>query len=172
MFKCNECDKEFKSQKGLNAHQIAHKSGPRYSVLREHTKTINEKTYACKTCKNDNKWRHSQKNIYCSVACQQTDGYNNRIKLWKDTDKIGIGTVKKYLAEQKEGCWECGITSWNNKSIVLELEHIDGNSDNNKEDNLSLICPNCHSQTSTYKGKNKGNGRHTRMKRYHAGKSY
>ena len=54
----------------------------------------------------------------------------------------------------------------------MELEHNDGNSQNNSLDNLSLICPNCHSQTPTYKGANKGNGRHYRRVRYAEGKSY
>lgn len=60
----------------------------------------------------------------------------------------------------------------NGKDIVLELEHKDGNSQNNSKENVCLICPNCHSQTPTYKGKNKGNGRHSRRKRYAEGKSY
>lgn len=41
----------------------------------------------------------------------------------------------------------------------MELEHIDGNSENNDLSNLTLLCPNCHSLTSTYKGRNIGNGR-------------
>ncbi len=41
----------------------------------------------------------------------------------------------------------------------LEIDHIDGNSDNNSEENLRLVCPNCHSLTSTYRGTNRGNGR-------------
>ncbi len=41
----------------------------------------------------------------------------------------------------------------------LEIDHIDGNSDNNSEENLRLVCPNCHSLTSTYCGTNRGNGR-------------
>jgi 5-methylcytosine-specific restriction endonuclease McrA len=54
----------------------------------------------------------------------------------------------------------------------MDLEHIDGNSLNNNLENLSLICPNCHSQTATYKGANKGNGRYYRKIRYQEGKSY
>ncbi|HVY53532.1 MAG TPA: HNH endonuclease, partial [Gammaproteobacteria bacterium] len=69
-------------------------------------------------------------------------------------------------------CTECKITEWNGKSITLELEHKDGDSGNNKPENLCLNCPNCHSQTSTYKSKNRGNGRHSRRKRYKEGKSY
>ena len=40
----------------------------------------------------------------------------------------------------------------------LELDHTDGNPLNNQLDNLRLICPNCHAQTETYKGKNMGSG--------------
>jgi 5-methylcytosine-specific restriction endonuclease McrA len=54
----------------------------------------------------------------------------------------------------------------------IELEHIDGNSENNVLSNLKLICPSCHSLTSTYKNLNKGKGRHKRRERYKEGKSY
>lgn len=50
-------------------------------------------------------------------------------------------------------CKVCGIVDWNNKPITLELEHIDGNSRNNAKENLTLLCPNCHSQTSTFRNK-------------------
>ena len=48
------------------------------------------------------------------------------------------------------------------KEINLEIDHTDGNAYNNVPSNLRLICPNCHSQTSTYKNRNKGNGRKLR----------
>ena len=51
-------------------------------------------------------------------------------------------------------CYSCERTSWLNHPIPLELEHIDGNHLNNKLDNLTLLCPNCHAFTSTYRGKN------------------
>jgi len=51
-------------------------------------------------------------------------------------------------------CAECGIgDTWNDKSIVLELDHINGNSTDHKKRNLRLLCPNCHSQTSTFRGR-------------------
>jgi predicted HNH restriction endonuclease len=52
------------------------------------------------------------------------------------------------------------------KKIPLEVEHIDGNYMNSKEENLTLLCPNCHSLTSTAKGANRGNGRYLRRLRY------
>lgn len=61
---------------------------------------------------------------------------------------------------------------FNKRHVAVELEHVDGNSDNNQLSNLKLLCPSCHSLTPTYKAKNKGNGRHSRMARYHAGQSF
>lgn len=51
-------------------------------------------------------------------------------------------------------CRDCGLRdSWNNKKLVLHLEHINGLSNDNRLDNLCFLCPNCHSQTATYSGK-------------------
>ena len=65
--------------------------------------------------------------------------------------------MKKY----DNKCSECGWGEINQHTgtIPLELEHIDGNPYNNSPDNVTLLCPNCHSLTSTYKGANKGHGR-------------
>jgi len=168
MFACTKCEREFESIRALNAHQIAHKEGKRYSVRRKNTK----KVYFCITCGIEKTWRHSQKNKFCSISCQHKHQYNEKIKHWKDGNSVSNCVLKRFLLEKQEGCWNCGITSWQDKEIVLELEHIDGNFENNQEENLSLLCPNCHSQTKTYKGKNRGKGRHFRRKRYAEGKSY
>ena len=56
----------------------------------------------------------------------------------------------------KNVCNICGCDPiWNGKELILQLDHIDGNHHNNKLENLQIICPNCHSQTSTFCGKNK-----------------
>lgn len=51
-------------------------------------------------------------------------------------------------------CYSCGLTEWQGGPIPLELEHKDGNHQNNSLDNLELLCPNCHALTDTYRGKN------------------
>lgn len=53
-------------------------------------------------------------------------------------------------------CEQCNLIEWNNQPIPLELDHIDGNLYNHLLSNLRLLCPNCHAQTSTHRGKNKG----------------
>jgi Zn finger protein HypA/HybF involved in hydrogenase expression len=55
-------------------------------------------------------------------------------------------------------CNECGITDWNGKDIILEIDHINGDNTDNRIENLRYLCPNCHSQTSTYKGRNINSG--------------
>lgn len=50
-------------------------------------------------------------------------------------------------------CHSCNGTEWLGKPIPLELEHIDGNHENNYLSNLKLLCPNCHAFTPTYRGR-------------------
>jgi len=71
------------------------------------------------------------------------------------TSKLSKRLIKENI--KKYECEICGINEWNGKKITLELNHIDGDNSNHKLINLELICPNCHSQTDTYrsKGKNK-----------------
>lgn len=54
-----------------------------------------------------------------------------------------------------EKCSLCGIgPEWNGKPLVLQLDHVNGVSKDNRLSNIRLLCPNCHSQTSTFGGKN------------------
>lgn len=86
--------------------------------------------------------------------------------------------IKKYLIKDFQGnnshtkkyiikfniipykCRECLLESiWNNRPISLQLEHINGDSTDNRIENLCFLCPNCHSQTDTYAGKNRSRTR-------------
>lgn len=52
-------------------------------------------------------------------------------------------------------CEECGIEEWNGKSLTCQLDHVNGISTDHRLENLRILCPNCHSQTDTFCGKNK-----------------
>jgi hypothetical protein len=56
-------------------------------------------------------------------------------------------------------CSCCSIENWQGKDIILELDHIDGSAHNCKLENLRLLCPNCHSQTDTFRGKGINTGK-------------
>lgn len=56
-------------------------------------------------------------------------------------------------------CADCGLTEWQGKSIVLELEHCNGVRNDHRIENLKFLCPNCHSQTDTFRGRNKNKGK-------------
>jgi hypothetical protein len=71
--------------------------------------------------------------------------------------EIQSNKLKKYLLEEKifsPICNSCNLSNWLTKPIALELDHINGNHSDNRLSNLRLLCPNCHAQTPTYRGKN------------------
>lgn len=76
------------------------------------------------------------------------------------TNQYPIQSYKLKLKLLKAGikshhCESCGLTEWLGKPIPLELDHINGNNQDNSLHNLRLLCPNCHCFTSTYRGKKK-----------------
>ncbi len=71
------------------------------------------------------------------------------------TARLKKGLIKFGYREWK--CEECdNLGIWRGRDLCLQVDHIDGNSTNNELTNLRILCPNCHSQTDTYTGKNNG----------------
>lgn len=135
------------------------------------TAPIIMKVYNCLSCNKECQSNNRNKNKYCGASCQHEYQNSLKVQKWLLTGIIvRVGTanwVKKYLFKEQDGkCNHCKNEFWMGKPINLELEHIDGNSENNKRENLELICPNCHSYTPTYKALNKGNGRQARREKY------
>jgi hypothetical protein len=129
----------------------------------------------CLTCGKKPK-RSSYK--YCSNACQQEYQYREYIKKWglglTDGNR-GIVTknisnyIRRYLIE-KYG-QKCFLCEWSQRhpvtgNVPLEIDHINGNANDNKEENLRLICPNCHSLSPNFRNLNKGKGRAWRTTKY------
>lgn len=72
---------------------------------------------------------------------------------------INSNRLRKRLIQEKillPVCSGCNNDSWLNNPIPLELDHVNGDNNDNSLSNLRLLCPNCHALTPTYRGKNKG----------------
>ena len=121
------------------------------------------KSYYCGNCKKECVWRHQGNNKFCSVQCAQTFRSNEHKRKFFSgllEKRIDRPTARKYLAEERGyKCEVCNVSEWQNKSITLHVDHINGDPSNDHPDNLRLICPNCHSQTEFLGGANKGRGR-------------
>jgi hypothetical protein len=110
---------------------------------------------------------------YCDLDCMGKHKHEMHYKdFLEHPDKYNkanynASIFKKDILEEQGGvCAICGCsTEWNGKPLVFVLDHIDGHASNNSRENLRLICPNCDSQTDTFKSKNKNGDRH--YYRYH-----
>lgn len=68
-----------------------------------------------------------------------------------DMHRSQLRKVLERLGHKSDNCEECGITEWNNKPLTIEIDHINGDHRDNRKENLRWLCPNCHSQTETFK---------------------
>jgi hypothetical protein len=159
--KCDKCN----SKKIIRNKENRIKLNKKYANLKQGNK-----------CLNCGKELKSKQAFFCNNTCCAQFKFKEIFKKIESGDAtLKEKQYKKYLIEKYGNkCMECGwdkINPFCNK-VPIELEHIDGNSENNSLDNLKLLCPNCHSLTPTYKALNIGKGRHKRLERYKQGKSF
>lgn len=176
-----------RSQKALNKYLEAPKNCKDCNTQIPYDQRANKFCSQSCSAKTNNKKRLTKKCLncksliysartYCSQTCQHELLWNEKVA---QTEKTGIVAsknshfIKKFLS-QKYGrkCVICECSKWMDKRLVMILDHINGDPYDWRLINLRQLCPNCDSQTDTWKSKNIGNGRHSRRKRYKEGKSY
>lgn len=110
------------------------------------------KRYALKFgCYRPNQSHKGIKTRYKQTRFKTEDILNGKYpeyQTYKLRNRLLVEGYKEYKCE----C--CGLSSWNEKPIPLELHHKDGNVHNHSLENLMLLCLNCHAQTETFRSKN------------------
>lgn len=149
---CKKCSREFTPSKGLiNYCSLSCRNS------REWTEA--DKIKISHSAKNSEKVKLANKNkppsLWTRISELRKENHKNYILKSEYTDLSFQSLRFRILYEQKESCNKCGLSEWLGKPLTLELEHIDGNHFNNSRENLEMICPNCHSLTTTWRGRNK-----------------
>lgn len=145
-------------------------SNNRLRKRKEHRKVYR----ACLSCQILFSCKASSTKKYCNAQCQQDHYWHETCIEIRSTGAFASHKeAKRYMLHlHGHKCMVCGKRKWLGEPIPLVLDHIDGNSENYATSNFRLLCCNCDAQTDTYKGRNKGNGRHSRRERYRLGLSY
>ncbi len=117
----------------------------------------------CLNCNKEIEYHASQQaGKFCSNACQSEFRFiNETIPKFLKGKICTTLTISRCLTHKKGyKCETCdNIGEHNGKPLTLQVDHIDGNSDNNYPDNLRFQCPNCHSQTDTWCSRNRKNSK-------------
>jgi hypothetical protein len=74
---------------------------------------------------------------------------------------------RKVILEQNNKCLKCNLDEWMNEKLKLEVNHINGDRSDNTRENLEALCPNCHSLTKNYRGRNKIKGKFPSSKEFY-----
>ena len=157
MGKCKKCGKEFNPVKGLVIYcTIECRNSREWSDDDKKKKSI--------SAKNSEKVKESNKNrpkeMWEKIGLKRKETHKQNI-LTLNYEDLSFESLRfRILYEQENKCNRCGLDKWLGQDIILELEHKDGNNKNNVRDNLEMICPNCHSLTETWRGRNKKERRH------------
>jgi hypothetical protein len=164
--KCLQCFESLNYNKRINVF-CSKGCSAIYNNIKRGT-TIYEKN--CLVCSNNIKDSRNNNRKYCSFSCHAKGKNEKVIKEWKEGTNKGYSGknmlvppwLRKYMFNKfNSKCCKCGwceVNPTTNKT-PLEVNHIDGDASNSKEENLELICPNCHSLTPNYRALNKNSKR-------------
>lgn len=153
MYSCHTCGFETSNPSKMGGHVSSH---VRRKEIQKRSYTLAHK---CEKCGKDYE------------SGQKLGGHKRYCGRSFDSLKTAGAQRRAIVESMGHRCQICGLTEWCGQPIPLELDHIDGNPENILRDNLRAICPNCHAQTPTYKGRNIGkvtnSRRQTTLKKYY-----
>jgi len=162
---CKKCGKEFKPQKGLinfcsltcrNTKEVSEETKKKISegvknseiYKRENGRVLEERRKKAEEMKELKKANPSR---YKAIQ----KGQRIEFFMSKDFDELSPEYKRfRIIHEQNYKCHRCKLSEWQGEKLTLEIEHVDGNHQNNVKENLIALCPNCHSLTSTWRGRN------------------
>lgn len=131
-----------------------------------------EEGHGCRECMKQFNFSSSAWQYAIDNGIIKVRNYLERWKQGLESGSTANGEISKvvrnYILDKFNNmCSKCEWKEINQitKKVPVQIEHIDGNYSNNKEENLTVLCPNCHSLTSTFGNLNKGKGRKYRYKR-------
>lgn len=164
---CLFCGKEITGKNRGIKKFCSHSCSASYNNRGVTRNGVHQETKYCLYCGKELKNKRSK---FCSCECQKNYEYEERVKKWKNGEEPGWSGhgagikpfLKRYMFEKNDfHCQRCG---WGEKNpitgtIPLQIHHIDGDCKNNSEENLELLCPNCHSLTDTFGKLNKKSSR-------------
>lgn len=114
-------------------------------------------------------------NTYCSQECANAAKKQKKINAWLSGENNGnrqngqlSETIRNYLLEKAN--YQCELCGWDKVNLTtnkvpLEIHHIDGDYENNRPENLQVLCPNCHSLTPNFKALNKSERQRTQVRK-------
>ena len=108
--------------------------------------------------KNPVAWNEYRKKQAEVSAKRYTNKEENRLKYLTETPFCDLGSDSrrdKILLDQNGECGKCKAKEWFGTLLTLEIDHINGDHQDNRGENLIALCPNCHSITPTWRGRNK-----------------
>lgn len=170
MLTCARCEKEFERV------SVSKNATGNYFCSRSCSASFNNRlrpssgTWSCASCGKEHPLYDGRIRKYCDNTCQWNHKRDGIINSWLAGER---GLPKRMALEhyyREIGAYKCAVCGtgdlWNDRELVLHFDHIDGDASNSLPENIRPLCPNCHSQTDTYAGRNFGNGRAERRERY------
>lgn len=166
---CLECGNKIPYEKRIHGKFCSQSCSARYSNRRRHSA---KRGIVCLHCGKTLVGTKNHK--FCNKSCFFEYQYQEWIRKWlandvavfEDQERLP-NQIRRWMHEKYDGkCQLCGWGEINKTTglVPLQIHHLDGDSRNNKPENLNLLCPNCHSLTPSFGSLNNGNGRRNRYK--------